>query len=350
MPPSPTAYTPGAPELSPSAGARPGRARGPHRAAGGERGRTRRARPSIGIPGIDRLHATLRLEPEEDGASSPPVRLVAAMVQIASVSLEPVAQRVAVDIAFRVLPAGREPADGPEHRDEIETGERRRRARRGGSGTVRAGARPLSQGSAWRSGRPTRRAGGPRLGALASLRRKSVAANLPRPKLRLLLRGGLVYSRPLPQTTADCDKKGLGTMAVPKKEVSPSPPPACAGPMRRCRPGPAECPNCGELKRPHHVCSSCGHYDGVRSSPPTAAEGRGPHLSRRAPAGKETQIVSNAFSLAIDAMGGDDAPDIVLDGLELAAERHPQARFLLVGDEARIGAARARRRARASAA
>ena len=23
---------------------------------------------------------------------------------------------------------------------------------------------------------------------------------------------------------------------------------------------PAECPNCGELKRPHHVCGSCGHY------------------------------------------------------------------------------------------
>ena len=21
-----------------------------------------------------------------------------------------------------------------------------------------------------------------------------------------------------------------------------------------------ECPNCGELKRSHHVCSSCGHY------------------------------------------------------------------------------------------
>jgi glycerol-3-phosphate acyltransferase PlsX len=53
--------------------------------------------------------------------------------------------------------------------------------------------------------------------------------------------------------------------------------------------------------------------------------------------------VSNAFSLAIDAMGGDNAPDIVLDGLELAAERHPQARFLVVGDEARIGAMLARR-------
>jgi large subunit ribosomal protein L32 len=23
-----------------------------------------------------------------------------------------------------------------------------------------------------------------------------------------------------------------------------------------------ECANCGELKRPHHVCPACGHYDG----------------------------------------------------------------------------------------
>jgi glycerol-3-phosphate acyltransferase PlsX len=51
-----------------------------------------------------------------------------------------------------------------------------------------------------------------------------------------------------------------------------------------------------------------------------------------------------AFSLAIDAMGGDAAPEVVLDGLELAAERHPGARFLLVGDEARVGAALARRK------
>jgi glycerol-3-phosphate acyltransferase PlsX len=35
---------------------------------------------------------------------------------------------------------------------------------------------------------------------------------------------------------------------------------------------------------------------------------------------------------------------MVLDGLELAAERHPQARFLLVGDEARLGALLARRK------
>ncbi|SMX41742.1 50S ribosomal protein L32 [Actibacterium lipolyticum] len=24
---------------------------------------------------------------------------------------------------------------------------------------------------------------------------------------------------------------------------------------------PAECPSCGELKRPHHVCAACGTYD-----------------------------------------------------------------------------------------
>ncbi|MBR0672546.1 phosphate acyltransferase PlsX [Neoroseomonas soli] len=48
-------------------------------------------------------------------------------------------------------------------------------------------------------------------------------------------------------------------------------------------------------------------------------------------------------------MGGDSAPDVVLDGLELAAERHPQARFLLVGDEALVagGLARRKRAARA---
>lgn len=23
-----------------------------------------------------------------------------------------------------------------------------------------------------------------------------------------------------------------------------------------------ECANCGELKRPHHLCDACGHYNG----------------------------------------------------------------------------------------
>jgi glycerol-3-phosphate acyltransferase PlsX len=61
------------------------------------------------------------------------------------------------------------------------------------------------------------------------------------------------------------------------------------------------------------------------------------------PAQADRSAAAGAFSLAIDAMGGDHAPESILDGLELAAERHPQARFLLVGDEARIGGALALR-------
>jgi glycerol-3-phosphate acyltransferase PlsX len=59
--------------------------------------------------------------------------------------------------------------------------------------------------------------------------------------------------------------------------------------------------------------------------------------------------VAPPFSLAVDAMGGDHAPESVLDGLELAAERHPHARFLLVGDEARLGALLATRKRAARA-
>ncbi|MDA0366842.1 MAG: 50S ribosomal protein L32 [Alphaproteobacteria bacterium] len=51
-------------------------------------------------------------------------------------------------------------------------------------------------------------------------------------------------------------------MAVPKSKVSTS-----RRDMRRAHDALApqnssECPNCGELKRPHHVCGACGHYNG----------------------------------------------------------------------------------------
>ena len=49
-------------------------------------------------------------------------------------------------------------------------------------------------------------------------------------------------------------------MAVPQNRVTPS-----RRGNRRSHDSleganPNECPNCGELKRPHHVCASCGHY------------------------------------------------------------------------------------------
>ena len=50
-------------------------------------------------------------------------------------------------------------------------------------------------------------------------------------------------------------------MAVPKKKTTPS-----KRGMRRAHDGLKaqafeECASCGELKRPHHVCASCGQYD-----------------------------------------------------------------------------------------
>ncbi|MDD2705718.1 MAG: phosphate acyltransferase PlsX [Acidocella sp.] len=44
--------------------------------------------------------------------------------------------------------------------------------------------------------------------------------------------------------------------------------------------------------------------------------------------------MSRSNILAVDAMGGDNAPEAIIAGLDIAAVRHPLARFLLFGDEA----------------
>ncbi len=46
--------------------------------------------------------------------------------------------------------------------------------------------------------------------------------------------------------------------------------------------------------------------------------------------------MSSPVIIAIDAMGGDDAPGMVIDGLKLAHQRAPDARYLVFGDSARI--------------
>ena len=60
-------------------------------------------------------------------------------------------------------------------------------------------------------------------------------------------------------------------MAVPKKKISKS-----RRNMRRSHDAlkagaHVECPNCGELKRPHPVCGHCGHYDGREMAPVAAS-------------------------------------------------------------------------------
>jgi large subunit ribosomal protein L32 len=60
-------------------------------------------------------------------------------------------------------------------------------------------------------------------------------------------------------------------MAVTKKKTSKS-----RRNMRRSHHALAasayiECSNCGELKRPHHVCQACGQYDGREVSQPASS-------------------------------------------------------------------------------
>jgi large subunit ribosomal protein L32 len=50
------------------------------------------------------------------------------------------------------------------------------------------------------------------------------------------------------------------TMAVQQNKVTPSRRGNRRSHDALVADNPNECSNCGELKRPHHVCPSCGHY------------------------------------------------------------------------------------------
>ena len=50
-------------------------------------------------------------------------------------------------------------------------------------------------------------------------------------------------------------------------------------------------------------------------------------------------LVSNKnLVISIDAMGGDNSPRVVIEGLALAHKRNPDIRFLIYGDEAKVKA------------
>jgi glycerol-3-phosphate acyltransferase PlsX len=46
--------------------------------------------------------------------------------------------------------------------------------------------------------------------------------------------------------------------------------------------------------------------------------------------------VTREIVVSVDGMGGDNAPQSVIDGLAIAHIRHPKAKFLLHGDHARL--------------
>ncbi|MGE0830390.1 MAG: phosphate acyltransferase PlsX [Hyphomonadaceae bacterium] len=54
--------------------------------------------------------------------------------------------------------------------------------------------------------------------------------------------------------------------------------------------------------------------------------------------GGASHCMADGLILSIDGMGGDNAPDIVVEGVEIAARKWPDARFLLHGDEAALRA------------
>jgi glycerol-3-phosphate acyltransferase PlsX len=48
--------------------------------------------------------------------------------------------------------------------------------------------------------------------------------------------------------------------------------------------------------------------------------------------------MSDGLVLSIDGMGGDNAPDIVVEGVDIAARRSPKTRFIIHGDAAKLNA------------
>lgn len=48
--------------------------------------------------------------------------------------------------------------------------------------------------------------------------------------------------------------------------------------------------------------------------------------------------MSDNLVISIDAMGGDNSPRVVIEGLAIAARKNPDASFLLFGDETKVGA------------
>ena len=61
-------------------------------------------------------------------------------------------------------------------------------------------------------------------------------------------------------------------MAVPKRKTTPSRKGKRRSHHNLRKINPLKCPNCGEFKLPHHICWSCGYYDGKEIIDKTESE------------------------------------------------------------------------------
>jgi hypothetical protein len=75
----------------------------------------------MGLLALHALTAELRLRPEPEGCIGVRGRMRAEVEQACVVTLDPVAQSVDEEVAWRLLPAGMEPTDGDDDPDDIET-------------------------------------------------------------------------------------------------------------------------------------------------------------------------------------------------------------------------------------
>ncbi len=116
-------------------------------------------------------------------------------------------------------------------------------------------------------------------------------------------------------------------MAVPKKKTSRS-----KSRMRKGSNGSfkADFPNVltdktsGEFKLAHHI-SSDGFYKGRKI------------IADKKKTSQESQLqVTQKFTVALDCMGGDRAPQIVIEGADLIASSNQDIHFLLFGDSKKI--------------
>ena len=121
-------------------------------------------------------------------------------------------------------------------------------------------------------------------------------------------------------------------MAVPKKKTSKS-----RKNMRRAHdfltPTVRPCPQCKAPKLPHCACPSCGTYKGRQVMKPKSCKPRFDALSESAPRGY--------MRVAVDVMGGDNAPIVEVEGA-VAAAREFGVPVTLVGDTERVQAGLAR--------